>query len=125
MTIERSKPFVNAFTYVRIGDETNSLPSQTVPEMTMSLKKLLERYTRGGQVATFTPVYTGSGEFDDNPEFEKMDAVEKLQMAKSIKDSIKAYQDRPPLKTEPKEAKKPEDELANPPEQEPEGDQKQ
>lgn len=125
MTTIRKKPFVNSFTFVRVGDEVNTQPSQTRPEMTLSLKTLLERYTRGGHVATFSPVYTGSGEFDDNPEFEKMDALEKLQMAKSIKDSIKEFQDRPPIKTEPKKAKEPEAEPAKPTEQEPKGDQKQ
>jgi hypothetical protein len=37
-------------------------PSQTVPDMTLSLQELVERYTRGQSVATFTPVYYGEDE---------------------------------------------------------------
>jgi len=33
--------------------ETNTLPSLTVPDMTLPLKTLVERYTRGQQITTF------------------------------------------------------------------------
>lgn len=88
------KKFKNSFEYNHIDrdGEVNSLPSLTQPEMTMSLKELLNRYTRGGQVATFTPVYQDHEDFDDSPELEKMDAPEKLQYALDIKMGIKQKQ---------------------------------
>lgn len=104
------KKFLNAFSYdfSKIELEKNNSPSLTQPEMTLSLKELISRYTRGGQVATFTPVYTGDGEFDEYPEFEKMDAVEKMEYAARIKESIHQYQNRPEPKPEPKTEPKPE-----------------
>lgn len=90
------KKFVNAFDYEIPHGEINDLPSETVPDMTMSLGEILKRYTRGGEVATFTPVYQNHDDFDENPEFEKMDATEKLQMALDLKMAIKRHQSSPP-----------------------------
>lgn len=89
------KKFRNAFDYKGPEGEVNDLPSMTQPEMTMSLKELIARYTRGGDVATFTPVYQDHDGFDENPEFEKMDATEKLQYALDLKMAIKRHQNRP------------------------------
>lgn len=88
------KRFVNAFDFetLSLNGEINNEPSETVPDMTMSLSEILKRYTRGGEVATFTPVYQNHDDFDENPEFEKMDATEKLQMALDLKMAIKRHQ---------------------------------
>lgn len=97
--------FYNAFTYVQPKGEINDLPSCTQPEMTMSLKEILARYTRGGEVATFTPVYQDHDDFDENPDIMKMDAMERLQYAADLKQSISDYQNRQqknPPKTEEK-----------------------
>lgn len=98
--------FVNAFTYVQPLGEINDLPSCTQPEMTMSLKEILARYTRGGEIATLTPVYQDHDDFDENPDIMKMDAMERLQYAAELKQSIYDYQNRqqkPPEKTEDKQ----------------------
>lgn len=98
--------FVNAFTYVQPTGEINDLPSCTQPEMTMPLKEILARYTRGGEIATLTPVYQGHDDFDENPDIMKMDAMERLQYAAELKQSIHDYQNRQqesPPKTEQKE----------------------
>lgn len=90
------KKFKNAFDYdpKDVAGERTDKPSMTVPEMTMSLKEILSRYTRGGEVATFTPVYQDNDEFDENPDFSKMDATEKLQYARQIKEAIVEHQKR-------------------------------
>lgn len=100
-----NKKFKNAFDYDHesIEHEVNTLPSETQPNMTLSLRQILERYTRGGEVATFSPVYQDHDEFDENPDIMKMDAMEKLQYAQQLKQSIQNYQNQFPPKTESKE----------------------
>ena len=90
-----SKKFKNAFDYdhTQVVHEVNNAPSETVPEMTLSLKELLKRYTRGGEVATLNPVYQeNSEEFDENPDLMKLDGLEKLELASEIKHAIKERQ---------------------------------
>ncbi|MEM2002479.1 MAG: hypothetical protein QXT77_07540 [Candidatus Methanomethylicaceae archaeon] len=88
------KKFKNAFDYdpKDIKNEVNESPSMTVPDMTMSLQELLKRYTRGGEVATFQPVYQQTDDFENDPDISKMDATEKLEYARQIRESISEYQ---------------------------------
>lgn len=104
----KAKKFQNAFDYKVPEGEINNEPSLTVPNMTMSLEEILTRYTRGGEIATLTPVYQEHDEFDESPDLQKMDAVEKLQYAKDIRDSIAEFQSQKKVHTEPKPEPKPE-----------------
>jgi hypothetical protein len=61
-------------------------PSQTVPDMTLSLQELVERYTRGQSVATFTPVYYGEDE--EFADVSRMDPVERIEYARFIREKI-------------------------------------
>lgn len=72
--------------------ETPSGDSMTVPNMTMSPSEILERFTRGQQVATFTPVYRGEDEY---PNIEAMDPMERLDYARSIKEQLEDAKNRP------------------------------
>jgi hypothetical protein len=45
----------------------------------MSLRTLLDRFVKGGEVATFTPVYNG----DDVPDMSKMDMIEKIDYVRN------------------------------------------
>jgi hypothetical protein len=110
------KKFVNNLNYVPPAGEVNDLPSETQPEMTLSLRELLSRYTRGGEVATFSPVYQDNDEFEETPEFEKMDATEKLQYALDLKMAIKRHQERPVPKVKPEPENKPAPEPVTKPE---------
>lgn len=69
--------------------ETNNLPSMTVPGMTMGLKEMLERYVRGGDVETFQGTYTDA-DIPDN--LERMTEMDKLDLAREIKQSIEVHQ---------------------------------
>lgn len=64
--------------------------SKTVPNMTMPLKDLLERFTRGQAVATLNPVYNGD---EDLPDFERMDPMDRLDYARDIRMGIRQTQD--------------------------------
>ncbi|AXL15352.1 hypothetical protein [Microviridae sp.] len=70
--------------------ETLTGPSKTVPNMTLPLKELLNRFTRGQSVATLSPVYNGEEEL---PDFEYMDTMEKLDYARDIRRGITQRQD--------------------------------
>lgn len=77
--------YVNRHTVDTSKGETTDQPSLTVPDMSLPLKTLLERYTRGGTVATLTPVYNGEEEY---PELEKMDKIQKMEALKATKAEI-------------------------------------
>lgn len=82
--------FRSAFTYLEKQEEqevkSSMEPSQTVPDMTLSLQELVERYTRGQSVATFTPVYYGEDE--EFADVSRMDPIERIEYARFIREKI-------------------------------------
>ena len=82
--------FRSAFNYqekLEEQEEKSSMePSQTVPDMTLSLQELVERYTRGQSVATFTPVYYG--EEEEFADVSRMDPIERIEYARYIREKI-------------------------------------
>lgn len=67
------------------GKEKGGGISLTVPDQTLSLQTLLERFTRGQSVATLTPVFHGDQEF---PDFDRMDAVDLEIYKKNLTNSL-------------------------------------
>jgi hypothetical protein len=82
--------FRSAFSYIQKQSEqeekSSMEPSQTVPDMTLSLQELVERYTRGQSVATFTPVYYGEDE--EFADVSRMDPIERIEYARYIREQI-------------------------------------
>jgi hypothetical protein len=82
--------FRSGFTYIEKESEqeekSSMEPSQTVPDMTLSLQELVERYTRGQSVATFTPVYYGEDE--EFADVSRMDPIERIEYARYIREKI-------------------------------------
>lgn len=82
----------NQWTYDPLIDSSPETPegkSLTVPDMSMSLKTLVERYTRSGQlgdVALLEPVFLGDSE--EVPPIERMTPQERLDYAREIKSYI-------------------------------------
>lgn len=72
--------------------EVNNLPSLTVPDMTMTLEQLLQRYTRGEQVATFTPVFNGDDDF--LPDVDRMTTMDKIDLLNDLKVGINHLRDQ-------------------------------
>lgn len=72
--------------------KTFTLPSETVPGMTLSIKELLARFVRGDNVTTFDPVYTDDPDIPDN--LERMDPMERLDYARSLRQGISDAQQR-------------------------------
>lgn len=68
-----------------ILEKASTKPSLTVPGMTLSLRDLLDRYIKGGDVTTFTPVYAGDV---DMPDIAGMSEMDKIDMSRTLKDGI-------------------------------------
>lgn len=68
-------------------------PSLTVPDMSLSLRQLLDRHKSGGNVKTFSPVYTDG--FDLLPDgFERMSKVDRAQLLLDTSDFISTTRGR-------------------------------
>lgn len=76
----RVQTMFNAHLFNHKG-EINHQPSLTIPDQTMPLKELIDRFTRGLPVTTFKPVYD-----EDNslPDPRKMDIAEYNEMRKNV-----------------------------------------
>lgn len=74
------KSLMNAHDFVYEG-EKNFQPSLTVPDQTMPLRTLIERFTRGLPVTTFKPVYDENGNM---PDPRKMDLAEYNELRKNV-----------------------------------------
>lgn len=78
----------------RAKGEINTLPSMTVPDMSLDLRTLIERHTRGQQI----PIMQGEYEYDEHgklkseidlPQIENLSLVEKLQIAADHRANVK------------------------------------
>jgi len=79
----------STFTSMVRWGERFTLPSKTVPNMTLSLKELLERYVRGQDVSVFDGSYDAD---DDMPDISRLDQMERLDLARNIRAEIDHYQ---------------------------------
>lgn len=73
--------------------ECNDGPSMTVPDMSLSLRDLLNRHKSGGKVKVFEPVYTGENSMIPDG-FERMDQMEKVELAKNVADFVRTTRGR-------------------------------
>lgn len=87
----KSSPFKtpwNKHEFPKDKGEVNTMPSQTVPDQTMSLKELLERYARGLPIdGDNFPVYNGDDEY--LPDLKKMDLSEIADLKEEVQNAIK------------------------------------
>lgn len=65
--------------------EVFTLPSKTVPDMSLSIRDLMERHKSGGQVKSFVPVYA-----DETVPvgLERMDKIERAAYARELADFV-------------------------------------
>lgn len=71
--------------------EVNTSPSQTIPDMALSLPEMLKRYVRGEKVTTFTPIFTDDPDIPDN--LERMDALDRLDLSRNIAAGIEDFRE--------------------------------
>jgi hypothetical protein len=73
--------------------EVNSLPSMTIPDQTMSIRTIVDRYARGLPITAFTPIYEGEDFYMPDPKtLDLVDRAELLESAKQEVESIKSRQ---------------------------------
>lgn len=80
------------FNRVKPQKEKGGGPLLTVPDQTMSIREILKRFTKTGEMP---PMRNGVNIDEDLTEFESLDRFEKMDLAKEIKQSIKDYQEGP------------------------------
>lgn len=83
-------PLIQTFmTYKEVGPETevNNLPSETQPDMTLSLQELLERHVRGLDVPTFEGSFEEEGDFLPDPK--TLDLADIARMREENAEKIK------------------------------------
>lgn len=81
-------------TYLLFGNpigEFNPLPSETVPNMTMSIQEIMAKYVRGENITVFEPVYNDDPLFDG---IEKMDQLERLELAQHLKIGVDNFREQ-------------------------------
>lgn len=69
--------------------EVNDGVSETIPDQTVPLAELLEKYSRGGEVVTFNPVFAeDDDELLSGVDIEKLRPMERLELAEQLGRSI-------------------------------------
>lgn len=74
------------YDYTEQQGEVNSLPSMTIPDQTMSIRTIVDRYTRGLPVTGFTPIYDGEEFYMPDPK--TLDLVERQELSEQIKQEV-------------------------------------
>lgn len=73
--------------------QVNTLPSQTIPDQSMTIKELLVRYARGLPLeGEKTPVWEGEEGFDIDPN--KLDLAELEELAEKAREELKEINER-------------------------------
>lgn len=86
--------------YFPYHGEVNLMPSKTVPDQTMSLRQILDRYSRGLPISggvVKTPIW--DGEDNDLPDPRTLDLAERQELKESIKQELESLKTPPPPPT--------------------------
>lgn len=100
--------------YVESKGHVFTMPSETVPDQTMSMRTILEKYAKGQPLSgsVKTPVWNG---VDPIPDLRKLDFVERQELMEQLMQeykSIKAQKETDDQKRKTEQAKREERELA-------------
>lgn len=80
----------NQFNYQITKGKNITMPSQTIPDQTMSIKTILERYSKGLPVSGYkAPIYEDGDIENYIPDPRRMDLAERQQFAKQAKQESK------------------------------------
>lgn len=67
-------------------------PLITIPDQTLSIRQILDKFTKTGQVPN---VHKGTNLEEDLTEYENLDKFEKMDLARDLKQSIDSYRYNP------------------------------
>jgi hypothetical protein len=69
--------------------EVNDLPSETIPDQTMSIRTILDRYSRGLPIdGQLNGTYQEDDDYNDMPDPRTLDLAERQEMAESAKQEL-------------------------------------
>ncbi len=99
-----SKSYLNKKEHRFIG-EVNNLPSETIPDQSMSIRTILDRYSRGLPISgERIPIWQQGDDYNDMPDPRTLDLAERQEFAelyqqelKSLKKSWKSENKTPDL----------------------------
>jgi hypothetical protein len=72
--------------------EVNTLPSMTIPDQTMSIRTIVDRYAKGLPVSAFTPIYEGEDFYMPDPK--TLDLVERAELLENVKQEVESLKSR-------------------------------
>lgn len=81
--------------------EVNNEPSQTVPDQTMSIRTLLDRYARGLPIGGLKEaIWQDDDEYNDLPDPRSLDLAERQELAEIAKQELSNFKKQYPKKTQ-------------------------
>lgn len=99
MVVGRVKNSLNAAAFPK-NYEVNTMPSETVPDQTLSIREILERYARGLPLdGQRVPIYD---EDDEMPDPKHLDLAERQELKEQYAEEIQEIKRRNKKKTAPK-----------------------
>jgi hypothetical protein len=72
--------------------EVNTLPSMTIPDQTMSIRTIVDRYAKGLPVSAFTPIYEGEDFYMPDPK--TLDLVDRAELLENVKQEVESIKSR-------------------------------
>ena len=72
--------------------EVNTLPSMTIPDQTMSIRTIVDRYAKGLPVSAFTPIYEGEDFYMPDPK--TLDLVDRAELLENVKQEVESLKSR-------------------------------
>ena len=86
------KTYLNRHEHIR-KYEVNNLPSETVPDQSMSIRTLLDRYSRGLPISgERTPIWQQGDDYNDMPDIRSLDLAERQEFAEIFQQELKSLQ---------------------------------
>lgn len=82
--------------------EINEFPSETIPDQTLSIRTILERYARGFPIGgSKEALWQEDDEFNDLPDPRRLDLAERQELAEMAKLELQSIKSNYPKKTVP------------------------
>lgn len=101
----------------RDSEAVSKSPSLTIPDQSLTVKQILQRSQRGGEVRTLLPQYLPEGDEEGlGVDVDKLDRMEKLELLQEVQQTVIRLRNKkwktkePEPKPEPKPEIKPEPE---------------
>jgi len=84
--------------------EVNDKPSLTIPDQTMSIRTIIERYTRGLPISASQniPMFQDGEEFNPMPDSERLDLHDRMEFAQQARQELEEIKEKLNTKKYPK-----------------------